>query len=538
MAEPRILLVEDESIVAFDVQRTLEALGYRVCGMVCRGDESIQVAAQTQPDLVLMDIKLKGEIDGIEAAERITASFDIPVVYLTAYADEQSLQRAKVTAPFGYILKPFEERDLRAAIEMALYRHQMERTLKEREQWLSTTLGSIGDGVVTTSEKGSVTSVNPAAEALTSWKNGDASGKQVTEVLQVLDEQEHSIVQPAVTEALQHGVVVRVTDKVLISRDGRRVPIDYSIAPIKDNKGKVSGLVFALRDMTERKQVEEQRLRLEAEMSLAQKMEALGLLAGGVAHDFNNMLTVILGSVQLGLRQGDPRSPLYAELASIEAACKQAATLVRQLLAFSRRQELEPRVLDLNQLISDSTNMLGHIVGENVELRISLAPRLKTVLADGDSLVRIVMNLAANARDAMPHGGVLTIKTGLARLNGSGCRGHPNAKSGEYVQLSISDTGVGMDKVTRAHLFEPFFTTKEAGKGTGLGLAVVYGIVKQHNGWIEVESQAGQGTKCSVYLPTHSAPAEQSAVPTSEAAPRRTEPVFTAKMERVGLAVP
>jgi len=240
----------------------------------------------------------------------------------------------------------------------------------------------------------------------------------------------------------------------------------------------------------------------QAQLLQAQKMEAVGLLGGGVAHEFNNLLTVMQGNAELGLAQVKPTEALHKELSAIQRAAKRAAKLTKQLLAFSRRQALQPQVLDLNRLITDFSETLGRIiVGLDIEVQVKLAPKSRPVLADASTLEQVLLNLALNARDAMPEGGTLSIETAQVTLDDAYCRSHPDARPGAYARMTVADTGVGMDEATQEHLFEPFFSTKEVGKGPGLGLAMVYGIVKQHDGLIEVYSQLGEGTRFEIYLP-------------------------------------
>lgn len=249
-----------------------------------------------------------------------------------------------------------------------------------------------------------------------------------------------------------------------------------------------------------RRNLEELR-STQAQLLQAQKLESIGQLAGGVAHDFNNILTVILGHAQLALAQVTPDEPLYRDLSAIEQASQRAAKLTRQLLAFSRRQRLEIAGLDLNELIQDFIKLLQRVIGEDIEIQLDLTPALTVVYADGPALEQVLMNLAVNARDAMPEGGILRLATAEVEIDQAYCQRHPDVKPGKYVKLTVADTGIGMDEKTREHLFEPFFTTKN--KGTGLGLSVVYGIVKQHGGWIEVWSAPRKGAIFNIFLPVH-----------------------------------
>ena len=268
MTNAQILIVEDEIIVAENIRSRLKSLEYAVPAVVSSGEEAIQKAAETRPDLVLMDIKLEGDIDGVEAAEQIRARFDIPVVYLTAYADEDTLQRAKITEPFGYILKPFEVRELQTAIEVALYKHEMERRLKEHERWLATTLRSIGDAVIATDVKGHIMFMNPVAEALTGWKQEEAQSRDWAEVFNIMDEERRKVIENPATKAMQEGVVIGLVKHILIARDGTEIPIDDSAAAIRDDRGNITGAVLVFHDITERRRAEEALRKAHDELEI------------------------------------------------------------------------------------------------------------------------------------------------------------------------------------------------------------------------------------------------------------------------------
>lgn len=389
MASTKILITEDEGIVALDLQSTLEGMGYSVVAVASSGEEAIEKAEKTQPDLVLMDIMLAGDMDGVTAAEQIHDQLHIPVIFLTAYADDHILERAKRAEPYGYIIKPFkEDREVHIAIEMALDKLEMERELAKYREHL---------------------------------------------------------------------------EEILAERTA------------------------------ELKKSNEQFLQ-------SQKMESVGQLAGGVAHDFNNLLTPIMGYAQMGLAKLPDGDALITHFEEILKAAEHASTLTRQLLSFSRRQVIEPKVIDLNYLLSNVDKMLRRLINEDIELVILPADNLSLVEADEGQIEQVLINLAVNSSHAMPNGGRLTIETGNVVLE-TACRNRPDAPPGPYVVLSVTDTGVGMTGEVKSHIFEPFFTTKEKGKGTGLGLSTCYGIVRQAEGHIEVSSEPGQGATFKVYLP-------------------------------------
>src|SRR5712671_6332316 len=295
-------------------------------------------------------------------------------------------------------------------------------------------------------------------------------------------------------------------------KDGAFITVRCSGWPVKDESSTYIE-VFA-EDVTERRV-------LERQLRMAQKMEAVGRLSGGIAHDFNNLLGVIIGYIQVMKRNLQPENPLHEYAQEIEKASQRAVSLTRQLLAFSRQQVLEPIILNLNGLVSDMEKMIPRLIGEDIALTLGLDPELGQVKADPGQVEQVVMNLAVNARDAMPDGGKLTVQTANVDLDTAYTRQHPGSRIGSYVMLRVTDTGTGIDPEIQAQIFEPFFTTKERDKGTGLGLATVYGIVKQSGGYIAVDSEKGKGASFSVYLPRLEQPATHSIVPLA-AAPMNT----------------
>jgi two-component system, cell cycle sensor histidine kinase and response regulator CckA len=506
-APRRIVVVEDEAIVAMELEMQLQAIGYQVIGQFARGEEAAERVPGLAPDVVLMDIRLAGTMDGIEAARRIRETLDVPIVYLTAHSDDDTFGRARATDPVAYVLKPFDRRSLKAALDLGVFRHATEVKLRGMERWLTSTLRSMGDAVIATDVDGCIRNQNDVAAAITGWTTAEAAGRPLLEVLPLVNGKGEPLENP-VLRVIEEGVVLGLSpDTLLVTRDGRRVPVQDSAAPIRDEDGKVVGAVIVFRDATDQMVLQEQLQQAEAQLRHSQKMEAIGQLAGGIAHDFNNLMTVVLGYAEL-LRTTLPLTPDAAEgLTAIEYSAQRAADLSRQLLAIGRRQVLKLEVQDLNTVLRDMAGMLERVLGGDVVLRVAVADTPLAVRVDRGQLEQVVLNLATNARDAMPGGGTLELRTSRAQIDEWFSRSHEGPAPGAYVALDVSDTGTGMDEATRQRIFEPFFTTKEPGRGTGLGLSTVYGIVEQTAGAIRVHSEPGRGTTFRIYLPSVEGPA-------------------------------
>ena len=370
-------------------------------------------------------------------------------------------------------------------------------------------------GIVTTDVSGRVTYWSPRAEELLGYRPDQVLGRPVAEL-----QRGGRVAARALMRRLRVEDRIREHEAEILARDGRWVECRFSLALLRDSAGAVIGTLAILEDTSERK-------RLEAQLRQAQKMEAIGRLAGGIAHDFNNLLAVIMGHSDLiknVLRKGDA---LAHDVEQIRRASERAATLTRQLLAFSRRQFLQPQVIDVNMLVGNLATMLRRLIGEDVQLELRLDPNAGRVSADQGQLEQVVMNLTVNARDAMPQGGRVILETAPAVLDQAFVAAHPGSTAGAHVRLSIHDTGYGMGPEVLSHLFEPFFTTKEPGKGTGLGLSTVYGIVKQHRGYIDVQSEPSRGSTFEVYLPRVDAkPALVRAAPRGRLTPGGRETVL------------
>jgi two-component system, cell cycle sensor histidine kinase and response regulator CckA len=371
-------------------------------------------------------------------------------------------------------------------------RKRAENAVKQAEEKYRSIFENAVEGIFQSTPDGRLISVNPSMARILGYQSPEEMIADRTNILtqHYVDANSREELEALLAE---HDVLVGYECEVY-RKDQSKIWAAQNVRVVRDEAGALLYYEGSLEDITERKTLTEQ-------LRQSQKLEAIGMLAGGIAHDFNNLLTVIKGYGDLTLMRLHEEDPIYRNISEVKRAADRAASLTRQLLAFSRKQVLQPKVLDLNALVLELEKMLRRLIGEDIELRTVLDSQLSTIKADPGQIEQIIMNLAVNARDAMPKGGKLTIETANAYLDEDYARNHISVKPGAYVMLAVSDTGMGMDQATQDRVFEPFFTTKEAGKGTGLGLSTVYGIVKQSGGSIWVYSELGQGTSFKIYLP-------------------------------------
>jgi PAS domain S-box-containing protein len=731
MAKAQILFVEDESRVVEEIKNRLINLGYPAPEVVSSVKEAVQRGSEIHPDLVLMNVGGGEKTDGMEAAKQIRDRFHIPVIFLIPDGAESAPEGAKISDSLGYVRSPFGQRELQMAIEIALYRHQIEEKLRNSQQWLSSTLACIEDAVIVTDAQGSIQFMNSVAAALTGWEPEDALGRDLTEVLKVVERETGRQMESPGQRALRENAPVRRTNhSALLAKDGKEIPLDERATPIRDEQGIITGVVLVFRDIAERQRAEEalpegedfnfalfeynpvetivvdlegrivrfnmarkkasgrvprigdlmyrdfggshtidmhselmeciksgkakkfpeqryrdkilsitispflkgaiitsedisdrkraeealkeseekyrtlvdhakesifiaqdgvikfsnpstsaligysaeelaripfaslihpedremvvgrhqRRLkgeelphiysfrclnrsgeelwvqlnavltkwggkpatlnylrditplkRLEVQFQQAQKMEAIGTLAGGIAHDFNNLLMGIQGYISLMLFNMDSTHPHYENLKRIEEHVRNGASLTSQLLGFARRGKYEVKPADLNQILQRSSEMFERTKKE-IKVYREYQQDIWSAEVDSGQIEQLLLNLYVNAWQAMPEGGDLYLETKNVTLGQDYIKPFW-LKPGNYVKISVTDTGVGMDEKTQQRIFEPFFTTKEMGRGFGLGLASAYGIVKNHGGFINVYSQVGRGTTFNIYLP-------------------------------------
>ena len=427
--------------------------------------------------------------------KRALAGEEIPAYEIEAYTCDRrripiELNVSSLLGPEGQVIG-----------RIGIFRDITERkraveTLQESERRYRGLVEAVRDVFFTLSLDGTITSLNPAFEETSGWPRTEWISKPFRHLI-------HPDDLALATEILQRslqGEKLPTYELRMLSKTGEYWIGDIKVTPQMQN-GNVVGILGIVRDITERKRIEQEKAALEEQFLQSQKMEAIGRLTGGIAHDFNNLLTIIKGYSQLFRIDIKENDPLMRNVEQITKATDQASGLIRQLLAFSRSQILEMKVLDFNTVLRELEKMLRRVIGEDIELTTHLTDNLGRVKTDRGQIEQVVMNLAVNARDAMPNGGKLTIETSNAELDEAYTRSHFAMTPGRYVMLSVSDTGVGMSPEVKERIFEPFFTTKEKGKGTGLGLSTVYGIIKQSEGNIWVYSEPGKGTVFKIYLP-------------------------------------
>ncbi|MEH1796904.1 hybrid sensor histidine kinase/response regulator [Nostoc sp.] len=497
MGQARILVVEDEVIVARTIASQLSQLGYIVTGTASSGKVAIAKASETQPELVLMDIILKGEMDGIATASKIREQLDVPVIFLTAYGDDRTLERAKITQPFGYIVKPFTTKDLRIAIEIGLLQHQLERELRENRDRLATLLNSMSDAVIATNEQGEVTFINPAAEALTGWQQKDALGNEATKIFNLVNEVTDTILENPITKVLREQQVVYLEEfTYLIRKDGKRVPIGDSASPLKGRPDQINGVVVVFWDLSERQQTKllEQALEKEQELNRLKS-----LFISTVSHEFRNPLTVIQTAVELIEMQGanltDAKRGIY--LKRIQGAVQSLEKLMEEVLFMGRAESeklvYNPAPLNLEEFCRELIKDFSIVENNVCEIVFTCHSARTDAVMDEGLLHYMFGNLLSNAVKYSPRCGKIQLDLICDPIQ-------------KVAIFSIQDRGLGIPEPDQARLFESFYRASnvQSIQGTGLGLVIVKRCVDAHRGQISVTSQVGVGTTFTVILPLNS----------------------------------
>ncbi len=528
-----VLIVDDRPRNLFVLAQTLAPLEIGLV-QAANGNEALAATLDHDFALAILDVQMP-EMDGFELAELLRGderTRHVPIIFLTAAEDsEEKLLRSYEAGGVDFIVKPYRPEILLAKVrifleldrrrrELLIHRGLLEERVRQRTGELEHVLEALRESETQfrtffECAPASCFMVGPegkvlAANELALKQLGRPAGELVGAPVLELFAPESTEGARAILEMTRLGGPTCDEELNLLTRLGDCREVLVSAKAIRDDRGSCQRTILVMQDITERKRALAERLKLEQQFHASQKLEAVGRLAGGVAHDFNNILTVIIGGCDFLKGLLPANEPAYLEVVQILRAASRASSLTRQLLAFSRKQVLQPSLLDLNAVVQDLEEMLGRLIGENIEIVKAPAPSLERVMADPGQLEQVLLNLAVNARDAMPEGGKLRFETCNVQLDDEFVRENPGASRGPHVLLAVSDTGCGMDSRTQALIFEPFFTTKAPGKGTGLGLASVYGIVKQSNGYIRVQSEVGKGARFEVYLPAVEAAGRQA----------------------------
>jgi two-component system cell cycle sensor histidine kinase/response regulator CckA len=492
-----VLIVEDDEGVAALQQRRLTRAGFEVRS----AETAVEAMAHLRRggvQLVVLDYRLAGEMNGLEFyAAMKHAGYELPVIMVTGYSQESTVVEALRAGVRDFVTKSPDYLDyLVKTVERLFQQLRIERELAETRARLRAVVDSSQDAILTTDERGMVAFFNAAAERMFGCTAAEAVGQPIDRFSAELA----ALVQQAGIDRAEGCRSATAPYEMLATRsDGDRVPIETTLSA-SDVHGKAL-YTFIARDVRNRKQMEEEIARRDEQLRQSQKLEVIGSLAGGIAHEFNNLLQAIRGYTKYGMEGLPFDDQRYLDLDQVMKAADRATVLTRQLLGFSRRQILERVNCNPREIVTDLLKLLRPVIGEHIELEFSLASDASQVYADRGLLEQMLLNLCINARDAMPDGGRLRLKTNRVEFTKKYCELHPTAKPGSYLLFSVADTGHGMTPEVQAHIFEPFFTTKEVGRGTGLGLAMVYGAVQQHEGLINVYSEVGLGTTFKIYLP-------------------------------------
>lgn len=514
-----ILIVEDDPFEAEHLRLHLQQAGHLISDVVTSGEEAIARVNQGGIDLLVVDIVLSGEMDGIDAVQEINQAHDIPVIFLTSHVSDELLIRAERAKPFAYLLKPYRQREMEFMVNMSLVRARIERELAAQKQLAETELHQAhaiiqhtNEGIMVTDADNIILSVNPAFTRITGYQSSEIIGRKTS----LLSSGKHgqSFYSGMWSSIQRYGHWQgEIWNR---HKNGEVFPEWLTINAIYDADGSLSQYVGIFSDITSIKQSEAEKERLQRELSQAHKMEALGQLAGGIAHDFNNVLGIIMGYIDMALDRYSHEAPekMVAYLETAMKASERGKDLVAQMLTFNRSDNWDERPLQFAPLIKDNLKMLQSILPSSIKIKLNCEDDLPSIVMDPAKLQQLIMNLCINAKDAMEGAGILTINLGWQRGINRECACCHKWIKGSWVELSVTDTGSGMTAEILEHLFEPFYTTKAVGKGTGMGMSVLHGIVSGHGGHSLVETELGKGTTIRLLFPP--AVAEAPGMPDSD----------------------
>ena len=481
---PQILIVEDDGIIAKDLQNILTSMGYLVSGLASSAEEAVRKFEEFKPDLVIMDIVLKGYADGIEVASRMRARRNVPVVYLTAHTDDMTLVRAKITEPFGYILKPFDEKELLITIEMALYKHEMEKKLRDSEETLRALLNATTESAVLTSSDGTVLALNQTAAQRIGREAASVIGQKYSDVI-------HTGVMSS--NPININNVLNTGNSSCYEEEIDGVTCEHSIHPVIDKDGNISRIAVYSKDITERKNQEKSlRKAYEAlastqkELIQSEKLASLGGFASGVAHEIRNPLANISACAQFCITKLETDEKTKEHLNVILRNCERANQIIKDLLDYARPSDFTVRQTDIIKVLNKALNLVkSRCEKQGVEIKKIFHKKSMSLFIDEKWILNAFLNIITNALDAMEKGGELVVEV---------------IKDTSSVRLLFSDDGKGVPSDILDKLFEPFFTTKRT--GVGLGLPLTQRVVDAHKGKITIESETNRGTTVSIQIPS------------------------------------
>lgn len=495
-----IFIVEDERIVALDLQYRLARLGHEITGSVATGEEALLQLEKVKPDLILMDIKLAGEIDGIDLAGIIHKRYGLPVIFVTAYSDEKTLARVKASGACGFIIKPFTDEELQATIALGVHAHELEEKLKQSEEQYRCLFDSAPVGYHEIDLQGNLVRVNQTELKMLGYKADEMTGRSVWDFVG-----ESGLSRETVSKKLSTGKISsQPFERNYLHRDGRLIPVLIQDYPIRDSQGKLTGIRSTIQDISLLKEEQAKRKRLEESLRHSEKLESLGVMAGGLAHELNNQLMAIQGNASLALLGLPPETENRVYLQNVIASCQRSTTVLKQLMVCAGMDKGEFESLNISEVVAGLLPLLKKNIENRAELQFKPADKLPLIKGNSGQLKQLLTILVSNAAEAIKgKGGVIQIETGLIEKHENDnhgdfevvLRSKPRVR-GRYCYLSVTDNGEGMDEATRARLFDPFFITK--GVGRGLGLPSALGIIKNHESDIEVKSKSGKGTTVRV----------------------------------------
>ena len=499
---PSILLVDDKPENLMVLEKLLSQLSVRLI-KASSGNEALSLMLQEDNlVLVLLDVHMP-EMDGYEVLEIMYSNNQlkkIPVIFITAYYTAES-HRAKgyQLGAVDYLFKPIEEVILLAKVDIFLQINAWREEIAALQRRNQLILDSAGEGIFGVDSEGNINFINPAASRMLGWNEKDLLNKSIEAILLFDEKQSGSFIweESEIYKSSSSVYFDRVINKTFIKKDKSTIPVDYVITSLREDQDKYMGAVVVFTDATDRINNEKTLNQLQQ----SQKMESVGQLTGGIAHDFNNILMTVRGNLELLLLESTPDTNESKRINAALNGIERGAALTKRLLAFSRRQTLFPESIDLNLQLQSTIELLKPTLGETIVLKLDFPDDLWPIWVDPNQFDNVLVNLAINARDAMPKGGSIFIEAQNVSLNQTVAIGKYQVTPGEYVKISFTDNGSGMEPEIMSRIFEPFFTTKEQYKGTGLGLSMIYGFVTQSQGSITVYSEPGQGTTFNLYFP-------------------------------------